>query len=129
MKSRDDRNWTAGMKQEGGGRTGLGGSEEETLKSAAMRRWRSLTESKLDKAARSGSSGLTCTNQLRQQIFVTDSRFGPTSHAGCIGGGRGQQRGVNEDEHDELILFPHKNALFHHHRFSTHFFSMKMAQF
>ena len=27
----------------------------------------------------------------------------------------------------ELILFLPKNALFHHNRFSTHFFSMKMA--
>ena len=30
---------------------------------------------------------------------------------------------------NELILFPQKNALFPHNRFSTHFFSMKMAEF
>ena len=30
---------------------------------------------------------------------------------------------------DELILFPHKNALFPHNRVSTYFFSMKMAEF
>ena len=29
---------------------------------------------------------------------------------------------------NELILFPHKNPLFPHSRFSTHFFSMKMAE-
>ena len=29
----------------------------------------------------------------------------------------------------ELIVFPNKNALFPDNRFSTHFFSMKMAKF